>query len=216
MTGETVALLGANGAGKTTTLRSVMALISKREGRVELDGRDITSASPEAIVKQGMTLVPEGRHIFARLTVVENLRMGIQGRGGSRPVEGAPSSIEDIYEVFPILGERRAQRAGTLSGGEQQQLAIARALMSWPKVLLLDEPSLGLAPKLAEDVFDMLKRLGQSGLTILIVEQNVSLGLDIATRAYVLANGQVRLEGSAEKLRDSTGIERTYLGMGSV
>lgn len=213
--GETVALLGANGAGKTTTLKAVMGLAPKRGGQVRLAGEDVTSFAPEVLVKRGMTLVPEGRRVFARLTVSENLKMGTRGRARRTPVSGAPSTIEDAYAWFPILSERRGQPAGTLSGGEQQQLAIARALMSWPQLLLLDEPSLGLSPKLAEDLFAMLHELTRSGLTILVVEQNVGLALDLAERAYVLANGSVHLEGAASELRSSTGIERTYLGMGS-
>lgn len=210
--GEIVAILGANGAGKTTTLNAIMGLIAHTQGRVTLDGQEIHGQRPERIVRQGMTLTPEGRHVFPRLTVEENLLLGaIPLRDRSR----ADELREGAYARFPVLAERRRQAAGTLSGGEQQQLAIARSLMSEPRLLLLDEPSLGLAPRFVDLIFDLVVDLRRDGVTILIVEQNVDRTLSIADRGYVLVTGGLQLTGSAADLRASSGIERAYLGIGA-
>jgi branched-chain amino acid transport system ATP-binding protein len=208
--GEIVALLGANGAGKSTTLRAVVGLAKVASGRVRFRGRDITRASTESIVRQGLTLTPEGRRIYTRLTVDENLVMG----GLSRPSRRATLDDRDrMLEMFPVLAERLHALAGTLSGGEQQQLAFARSLMSQPKLLLLDEPSLGLAPRLVATVFDTILELRRRGLTILLVEQNVAKALSVCDRAYVLSSGLLALAGTASELRHSSGIERAYLGI---
>jgi branched-chain amino acid transport system ATP-binding protein len=210
--GEIVAILGANGAGKTTTLNAIMGLIPHTGGRVVLDGQEIQGERPERIVRRGMTLTPEGRHVFPRLTVDENLQLGmIPLKDRSR----AASLRARIDELFPVLRDRRRQAAGTLSGGEQQQLAIARSLMSAPRLLLLDEPSLGLAPKFVDSIFDLVLALRQDGVTVLIVEQNVDRTLSIADRGYVLVTGQLQLSGPADDLRRSSGIERAYLGIGA-
>ena len=208
--GEIVALLGANGAGKTTTLGAIVGLVSTNVGTVAFDGRAMGGLGTELIVRAGMTLVPEGRRVFPSLTVDENLTLGAAPRGDRA---AAATARQEMFELFPILAERRGQLAGTLSGGQQQQLAIARALMSGPKLLLLDEPSLGLAPQVVDDIFDLIARLRQSGLTILLVEQNVAMALDIADRAYVLASGEIVMQGTAAELKASEEIERAYLGI---
>ena len=208
--GEVVALLGANGAGKSSTLLAIVGLVRPSAGRVVFRGEDITGLPTERIVRTGLTLVPEGRRLFPELTVSENLAIGEVHPGGERGV----LSQEELFGIFPVLRERRGQLAGTLSGGEQQQLAIARALMSSPDLLLLDEPSLGLAPRLAELLFDLIGTLHERGLTMLLVEQNVSLALQVARRAYVLASGDLKMEGSSADLLATTGISRTYLGIG--
>jgi branched-chain amino acid transport system ATP-binding protein len=208
--GEIVAVLGANGAGKSSTLRAIVGLAPIKGGRVTFEDRDITRLPTEAIVRRGLTLTPEGRRIFARLTVEENLRMGAVGRPSRR------NYLEDrtrMLEMFPLLGERLQSQAGTLSGGEQQQLAFARSLMSRPKLILLDEPSLGLAPRIVELVFDTISNMRDQGVTILLVEQNVARALDIADRAYVLSSGTIALQGAATELQSSSGIERAYLGI---
>ena len=208
--GEIVAMLGANGAGKSSTLRAIVGLAPIKGGRVSFEARDITRLSTEAIVRRGLTLTPEGRRIFARLTVEENLRMGAVGRPSRREY------VEDrarMLEMFPLLAERLKSQAGTLSGGEQQQLAFARSLMSRPKLILLDEPSLGLAPRIVELVFDTISNMREQGVTILLVEQNVARALDISDRAYVLSSGTIALEGAATELQSSRGIERAYLGI---
>jgi branched-chain amino acid transport system ATP-binding protein len=208
--GEIIALLGANGAGKSSTLNAIMGLIPASGGEIRLQDQAVTGLPPEAIVRRGMTLTPEGRQVFSDLTVAENLTLGSFVKG-TRSAETNAKRAE-VLALFPVLQERLSQTAGTLSGGEQQQLAIARSLMSDPAVLLLDEPSLGLAPQIVDRIFDLIVELRRRGLTILLVEQNVELSLDIADRAYVLSNGAIVLAGGAAELRETTGIERTYLG----
>jgi branched-chain amino acid transport system ATP-binding protein len=208
--GEIVTLLGPNGAGKTTTLLAIMGLTPISSGHVRFNGRDVTRRAPERTVRSGITLVPEGRRVFSNLTVDENLRLGAVGASGRAAMPDA-----DIFSLFPVLAERRAQLAGTLSGGEQQQLAIARALRSSPTLLLLDEPSLGLAPQVVEAIFDLLAELRRRGTTILLVEQNVNLALEIADRAYVLRSGSLHLSGRAPELFASSAIDRAYLGIGA-
>ncbi len=210
--GEIVAVLGANGAGKSSTLNALMGLVPHVQGNADFDGQEIVGMRPERIVRMGMTLTPEGRRVFATLSVDENLLLGaIPLRDRSQ----APKLREMVYERFPVLAERRRQAAGTLSGGEQQQLAIARSLMCSPRLLLLDEPSLGLAPKFVDLIFELILDLRRDGVTILLVEQNVDLTLSIADRGYVLAAGRLQMEGSADELRTSSGIERAYLGIGA-
>ncbi len=206
--GQVVALLGANGAGKSSTLNCIAGLVPAAAGRVVLDGRDLTGAAPEALSRAGVALVPEGRRIFAGLTVAENLLMG----GASHAPPATRRERRQAMEArFPILAERRHQKAGLLSGGEQQMLAIARALMAAPRLLLLDEPSLGLAPQMVDRVFDLIAALRDEGLTILLVEQNVPMSLDIADHAVVLANGRVTLAGPAAELAQSDAVRGAYL-----
>ena len=207
--GEIVAVLGANGAGKSTTLQAVTGLLPARRGRVVFDGQPVSGRPAEQIVRLGMTLVPEGRRIFAAMTVDENLRIGGAIR---RDAADAARTRDEMLALFPILAARRHQAAGTLSGGEQQMLAIARALMSQPKLLLLDEPSLGLAPQVVDAIFDLLVELRRRGLTLLVVEQNVHMALEIADRAYVIAHGEVAMSGTARDLLASDEVERAYLG----
>lgn len=208
--GEIVALLGPNGAGKTSTLNAIMGLVQSSARAVSFDGRDVRNAAPEHLVKLGMTLTPEGRQIFSHLTVEENLRLG----GAVRRKARKSDPRADLLELFPILKERRQQLAGTLSGGQQQQLAIARALMSDPQLLMLDEPSLGLAPTIVDTIFDLITTLRARGITILLVEQNVSLSLEIADRGYVLETGRLALSGDARDLRASEDdVVRSYLGL---
>jgi branched-chain amino acid transport system ATP-binding protein len=206
--GELVALIGSNGAGKSTLLKTVSGLMRARAGSIRFDGRDIANASTDRIVGLGISHCPEGRRVFGRLSVRENLVLG----GIGRPVAEADRDIERLTQLFPILRERSAQAAGTLSGGEQQMLAIARALMSAPRLLLLDEPSLGLAPLMVEQVFGIIDDLRAQGLTMLLVEQNVHHALDSADRAYVMETGRITLEGPAAELRHDPRIERSYLG----
>lgn len=208
--GEVVAVLGANGAGKSTLMNTLVGLVPTRAGAIRFAGEDVTRQPTEDIVTAGMTLVPEGRRVFARLTVAENLRMGAYGR---RDAEARPDQ-ERLLERFPILGERRDRPAGTLSGGEQQQLAIARALMSRPKLILLDEPSLGLAPVIVDVVFDLIRDLNQAdGLTVMLVEQSISHALDLADRVYVLSAGEIVREGiAAEMAGVAQELEESYLG----
>jgi len=207
--GEIVAVLGANGAGKTTTLKAAVGLVPTARGEIRFAGKPITGRDTEDIVIAGMTLVPEGRRVFPSLTVTENLRLGAATRKNAAEIE---QSRNEVLSLFPILAERGHQAAGTLSGGQQQQLAIARALMSAPKLLLLDEPSLGLAPQVVDDIFDLILRLKARGLTILLVEQDAVAALDIADRAYVMANGRVVMSGDAATLRASDEVAHAYLG----
>ncbi|MBI5813031.1 MAG: ABC transporter ATP-binding protein [Meiothermus silvanus] len=206
--GEVITLLGANGAGKSTTLRAISGLVRPRAGSITYRGEALTRLSPAQIVRRGIAHCPEGRRVFAGLSVQDNLLLGASGRRD--PEIGL--DIQRMFTLFPILAERRNQAAGTLSGGEQQMLALARALMSRPTLLLLDEPSLGLAPLVVRSIFATLKELKAAGITILLVEQNVKLALELADRAYVLRTGQVVLEGKAEELRDDARVARAYLG----
>ena len=208
--GEIVTLIGANGAGKTTTLRTITGLIKPRQGTVTLEGEDLTQFKPHEIVYKGVSMVPEGRGIFARLTVAENLDMGAYIRDDK---DGIKEDLERVYELFPRLKERRGQVAGTLSGGEQQMLAMGRALMARPRLLLLDEPSMGLAPVLVELIFDTIADINKQGTTILLVEQNALMALSIAHRGYVLRTGEIALADSAESLRNNEMVQKTYLGM---
>ncbi|TIT02664.1 ABC transporter ATP-binding protein [Mesorhizobium sp.] len=207
--GEIIALVGANGAGKSSTLGAIAGLVPAVSGKVVFDGVDITGLAPEAIARKGVSLVPEGRRIFAGLTVADNLRLG----GAMHlPAMEARAREEEMLELFPILRRYHRVKGGNLSGGEQQMLAIARALMGKPRMVLLDEPSLGLAPQLIDTVFDLIAELRRNGLTILLVEQNVALALEIADRAIVLANGEVVLSGTAKELASSDLVRQAYLG----
>jgi len=208
--GEIVTLIGANGAGKTTTLRTITGLIKPRQGKVLLDGEDLTQFKPHEIVYKGVSMVPEGRGIFARLTVAENLDMGAYIRNDK---DGIKEDLERVFELFPRLKERRTQVAGTLSGGEQQMLAMGRALMARPRLLLLDEPSMGLAPVLVELIFDTIVNINKQGTTVLLVEQNALMALSIANRGYVLRTGEIVLADDAASLRDNEMVQKTYLGM---
>ena len=208
--GEIVTLIGANGAGKTTTMQSIMGLIPSRHGSVIYDGQDITKTPCHKIVHLGMAQVPEGRRVFQELTVHENLLMGAYTQKDNAQIK---RDIEEIYEqYFPRLGERRGQIAGTLSGGEQQMLAMGRAMMCHPKLLMLDEPSMGLSPLLVDLVFDLIKEFNKNGTTVLLVEQNAGKSLAISDRAYVLENGKIVLSGRGEELMQSDDIKKAYLG----
>jgi branched-chain amino acid transport system ATP-binding protein len=207
--GEIVTLIGANGAGKSTTLKTISGLLQPRQGRVSLFGKDLASLAAHEIVAQGVVQVPEGRRIFGRLTVSENLVMGAFTRSDRPRIAG---DLERVFTLFPRLQERRTQVAGTLSGGEQQMLAIGRALMSQPKVLLLDEPSMGLAPVLVEQIFETIIGINKQGTTVLLVEQNAYMALQIAARGYVLQTGEVALAGSAQDLRANEEVRKAYLG----
>jgi len=207
--GEIVTLIGANGAGKSTTMQSVVGLIPKRNGSIVFDGKDITYTPCHKIVHLGMTQVPEGRRIFQELTVYENLLMGAFS---IKDKSGFKSDIESVYTRFPRLAERRNQIAGTLSGGEQQMLAMGRALMSHPRLLMLDEPSMGLSPLLVDQVFDIIKDINKDGTTILLVEQNAGKSLAISDHAYVLENGRIVLSGTGSELISSDMVKEAYLG----
>ncbi len=210
--GEIVAVLGPNGAGKSTLLRSITGAVRVHDGTISFLGDRIEGSSPEALVRKGISLVPEGRHVFPRMTVQENLLVGAISR---RDAAAVRSDLAEVLELFPLLAERSAQGAGTLSGGEQRQLVVARSLMSRPTLMLLDEPSLGLAPIVVEQIMQLLTELRARGVTILLVEQNVHRALEIADRAYVLAVGQMVLSGSARELAETGSIERAYLGFAS-
>jgi branched-chain amino acid transport system ATP-binding protein len=209
MEGEIVTLLGANGAGKSTTLRSINGLNRPRQGSIRFEGRDITSVPAHEIVKRGIAQSPEGRRLFPRMTVSENLEMGAFQR---KDRDGIKEDMDRVFELFPRLQERRSQKAGTLSGGEQQMCAIGRALMAKPKLLLLDEPSLGLAPIFVERIFDIVKQINEQGTSILLVEQNALMALDHAHRGYVLETGSIVLADSAEALKTNEQVRKTYLG----
>jgi len=206
--GEVVALLGNNGAGKTTTLRAISGLLAPRQGDVVFEGASLVGVASHAIVRRGVTHVPEGRRIFNRLSVLENLEMGAFTRSDARVSE----DIDRVFSIFTRLEERRTQVAGTLSGGEQQMLAIGRALMAKPRLLLLDEPSMGLAPVLVEQIFETVQTINRQGVTILLVEQNAAMALSIAGRGYVLETGSIVLEGGARDLADNPEVRRAYLG----
>ena len=209
--GELVALIGANGAGKTTTLRTISGLLKLRKGETEFLGADIGGMAPNKIVRRGVSHVPEGRQVFAKMTVRANLEMGGYLLKDKKRVK---ERIQELASLFPILDERKDQLAGTLSGGEQQMLAIGRALMGQPRLLLLDEPSLGLAPMMAHAVFKSIARLRDEGMTILLVEQNARAALNISDRAYVMETGKIIMQGSSEELLNHNQIKRAYLGKG--
>jgi branched-chain amino acid transport system ATP-binding protein len=208
--GEIVTIIGANGAGKSTTLRTISGLLHPREGTIKLEGKDITYANPHLIVKMGVGHVPEGRGIFPKLTVRENLEMGAYTITDSNKIR---QRMEWVFELFPRLKERLNQYGGTLSGGEQQMLAIARALMLYPRILMLDEPSMGLAPVLVELIFEVIQKLNKEGTTILLVEQNALMALSIAHRGYVLQTGEVVLHDTGENLRKNPMVQKAYLGI---
>ncbi len=205
--GELVCLLGGNASGKSTTLKTVLGIVSPRSGSVSFDGEDVTGRSTSYRIRKGMAIVPENRRLFAPMTVLENLEMGAYLHGG-----GKKEDFDRVYELFPLLFERRAQLAGTLSGGEQQMVAMGRALMSKPKLLLMDEPSMGLAPILVERSFEIIKQVHESGVAMLIVEQNANVSLSIADRGYVLSTGRLVLEGPAASLQENEDLRKAYLG----
>ena len=207
--GQLVALIGANGAGKTTTLKTISGLLHPRAGTITFDGQDITQASARTILSLGIAHCPEGRHVFPQMTVLENLQMGCYLRGDRKAIA---DDMAGIFDQFPRLHERRQQPAGTLSGGEQQMLAIGRALMSRPKLILFDEPSLGLAPQLVERTFDIVRGIRASGTTVLMVEQNASAALDMCDHAYLMESGTLALEGTGRELIDNPHVRAAYLG----
>ncbi len=207
--GEIVSLIGANGAGKTTTLRSIMGLIRPFSGVIRLDGTEIVGLPTHEIVRRGIALVPEGRHLFPKMTVIENLRMGAYAVDSSKYKD----LLERVFQIFPVLKERKDQLASTLSGGEQQMLAIARGLMSDPKLLMLDEPSLGLAPKIVKKVMRVVSEIRDEGVTVLLVEQNAKMSLEISDRGYVLETGKIVLEGTSEELLRNEHVRKAYLGL---
>ena len=206
--GEIVTLIGANGAGKTTTLQTISGLLHTRTGSIEFMGKNIVGVPPHKVVAHGLAQVPEGRRVFLQMTVEENLQMG----AFTRPNSEIDPGIADVYERFPRLKERRKQIAGTLSGGEQQMLAMGRALMSKPKLLMLDEPSMGLAPILVEQIFDIIRELNHAGVTILLVEQNARMALSIAHRGYVLETGKIVATGTGAELLEDEAVKKAYLG----
>lgn len=206
--GEVVTLIGANGAGKSTTLQTISGLLRSKTGSVEFCGENISRLPPHRIVERGLAQVPEGRRIFLQMTVQENLEMGAFTQSGS----SVDADLENVYGQFPRLKERRRQVAGTLSGGEQQMLAIGRALMSHPRLLMLDEPSMGLAPILVEQIFEIIRSLHQGGTTILLVEQNAQMALSVADRAYVMETGCITLSGTGRELAESDAVRKAYLG----
>jgi branched-chain amino acid transport system ATP-binding protein len=206
--GKVVTLIGSNGAGKSTTLRAISGLTPASSGTIRFAGEEITRAPTEAIVARGVAMAPEGRHVFPRMSVRENLDLGAHRRRG----DGIAEDLERVYSLFPRLKERERQKAGMMSGGEQQMLAIGRALMARPKLLMLDEPSMGLAPILVERIYETIAEINRDGVTILLVEQNAKYALDIAARGYVLETGRVALEDDSAKLRDDPEVQRAYLG----
>ncbi|MFA9465444.1 MAG: ABC transporter ATP-binding protein [Velocimicrobium sp.] len=207
--GEVIALIGANGAGKTTILHTVTGLIKGKAGKIEFEGQDITKVAGHKIVSLGMAHVPEGRRVFADLTVLENLKLGAYTRTDKQEIE---DTLTMVYKRFPRLEERKSQLAGTLSGGEQQMLAMGRALMSHPKIILMDEPSMGLSPIFVSEIFDIIKEISASGTTVLVVEQNAKKALSIADRAYVLETGTIVLDGPAKDLLENDSVKKAYLG----
>lgn len=207
--GEIVTLIGANGAGKTTLLKTVSGLLKPKQGNIHFEGQSIVGMQAQAIVKKGISHVPEGRRVFANMTVEENLELGAFLR---KDKKGVQEDFKNVYELFPRLYERRKQQSGTLSGGEQQMLAMGRALMARPKLLLLDEPSMGLAPLLVKTIFKIIEEINASGTTIMLVEQNANMALSVAHRAYVIETGRVVLKGTAEELRSSEEVKTAYLG----
>lgn len=207
--GEVIALIGANGAGKTTILHTITGLLEAKKGAVMFDGKDITKVPAHKIVSMGMAHVPEGRRVFANLTVLQNLKMGAYTRKDKTEIE---ETLKTIYKHFPRLEERQNQLAGTLSGGEQQMLAMGRALMSHPRIILMDEPSMGLSPIFVNEIFDIIKEVSASGTTVLLVEQNAKKALSISDRAYVLETGKIVLEGKADDLLNNDSIKKAYLG----
>lgn len=208
--GEVVTLIGANGAGKTTTLRTISGLLVPREGNVVFNGEDLSKYKGFELVSRGISMVPEGRGVFAKLSVRENLEMGAYSRSD---IENLEDDLERVYEIFPRLKERRTQVAGTLSGGEQQMLAMGRSLMSRPSVLLLDEPSMGLAPILVDGIFETIENINKEGTTILLVEQNALMALQVASRGYVLQTGEIVLHDTADNLRKNQMVQNAYLGI---
>ncbi|MCI8313212.1 MAG: ABC transporter ATP-binding protein [Lachnospiraceae bacterium] len=207
--GEVIALIGANGAGKTTTLHTISGLITPKHGTVTFEGKEITKAPAHKIVSLGMAHVPEGRRVFASLSVLQNLKLGAYIKNNKDEIE---ETLQMIYQRFPRLEERKNQPAGTLSGGEQQMLAMGRALMSKPRIILMDEPSMGLSPIFVNEIFDIIKSVSASGTTVLLVEQNAKKALSIADRGYVLETGRIVLEGEAQKLLDDESVKKAYLG----
>ncbi len=205
--GELVCLLGGNASGKSTTLKTILGIVAPRNGTVQFSGEDVTGRSTSYRIRQGMAIVPENRRLFAPMSVLENLQMGAYLHGG-----GSKDDFDRVYELFPLLFERRAQLAGTLSGGEQQMVAMGRALMAKPKLLLMDEPSMGLAPILVERSFEIIQQVHRSGVAMLIVEQNANVSLSIADRGYVLSTGRLVLEGKAADLREDEDLRKAYLG----
>lgn len=208
--GEVVSLIGGNGAGKSTTLRTISGLMKPSSGTVTVSGEDIAKYPAHELVGKGVAMVPEGRGVFAKLTVEENLEMGAFHRNDRAEIK---ADIEKSYEMFPRLGERKTQLAGTMSGGEQQMLAVTRALMSRPKLLLMDEPSMGLAPVLVDAIFEAIERINQEGMTILLVEQNAHMALQVSSRGYVLQTGEIVLADSAKKLQSDPTVQKAYLGI---
>lgn len=207
--GEIVTLIGANGAGKSTTLRTISGMLKPKTGQIMFEGQNIASMAAQSIVKLGISQVPEGRRIFANMSVLENLELGAYIRSDSAEIK---QDMVKVFQKFPRLAERKEQMAGTLSGGEQQMLAMGRALMSRPRLLLLDEPSMGLAPLLVKEIFSIIKEINESGTTILLVEQNANMALSIAHKAYVLETGRITLSGTAKELAESEAVRKAYLG----
>ena len=207
--GEVIALIGSNGAGKTTTLHTLTGLLQAKAGSITFEGKDITKTPAHKIVEMGMAHVPEGRRVFADMTVYENLLMGAYTRKDKNEIA---QSLENVYKRFPRLKERKNQRAGTLSGGEQQMLAMGRALMSKPRIILMDEPSMGLSPIFVNEIFDIIKEVSEGGTTVLLVEQNAKKALSIADRAYVMETGNITLSGKAEDLLNNESVQKAYLG----
>ena len=207
--GELISLIGANGAGKTTTLHTISGLIKAKSGEILLDGKNIQKVPPHTLIDLGIAHVPEGRHVFARMSVEENLKMGAYTMSNQKKIQ---ENLDKVYKLFPRLKERKKQLAGTMSGGEQQMLATARALMTDPKIVLMDEPSMGLSPLLVKEIFDIIRTLHENGSTILLVEQNAKMALGVADRAYVLETGKISMEGTAKDLLNDERVKKAYLG----